>query len=124
LPEVAALYPRERIIRSFAEKRESNRLKAVTDFRYIPKLIESARGGQVERPLLEAAIKILIDDPAATPRSMFNGIGADAYAQHTLSRKVELLSEDLAALRTDGVLSIPLRAALTALREMIDRLLS
>lgn len=123
VPEVASLYSRETIIRNFAAKREANRLTAVTDFRDIPKLIESGKDGEVERPLIVAALKILIEDAEATPRTMFKGVGEKAYAQQALSRKVELLAEDLKEFRAEGALSAPLRNALKALRDTIDRLL-
>jgi ParB family transcriptional regulator, chromosome partitioning protein len=123
VPEVAALYPREKIIRSFAQKREANKLTAVTDFRDVGKLIDSEKSGQVTRPLIIAALKVLIEDPDATPRTMYRGVGEAGYEQHALSRKIELLSKDLAELAPSAALATPLREALRKLRDAIDRVL-
>jgi ParB/RepB/Spo0J family partition protein len=123
VPEIAAIYSRDRIIRRFAEKREAGKLTAVTDFRYVPKLIEAGNSGQVERALLVAALKTLIEDTAATPRNVFAGVGESAYEQLNMSRKVELLVEDLRQLPSRGPLAPPLRAALAALRDLLAALL-
>jgi ParB family chromosome partitioning protein len=123
LPEVARQYRPERIIRSFAAKREQNTLRAVTEFRDVGKLVKAADDDLVRRADVVNAVETLIDDVAATPSGVFDALAARAYEQQSAARKSELLQVTLDALNVEGELSASLRDSLLALEATIQRLL-
>jgi ParB/RepB/Spo0J family partition protein len=122
LPEIADEFTRETVIRQFAAKAESGSLRAVTDFRYVGRLIKAAQEELVPRAdVLEAARK-LISDPAASPQGVFEDVAALAFRQHTIQRKAELLIDDLSGLLSLGALSPALVDELKRLRDLIVEL--
>ena len=123
LPEIAEQHSREEIIRSFAEKREQETLRAVTEFRDVGKLVKAADDELVGRDEVVTAVERLIDDVEATPSTVFEELAASAYEQQSAARKAELLRDSLSALPRAGPLSSGLRESLEALRDTIDRLL-
>jgi ParB family chromosome partitioning protein len=123
LPEIAQRYPRDQIIRSFAEKREQDKLRAVTEFRDVGKLVKAADDDLVSRSDVVRAVGSLIDDVAATPSAIFNELAAMGFEQQSAARKAELLQATLDGLTVDGELSESLRDSLLALDGTIHRLL-
>jgi ParB family chromosome partitioning protein len=115
LPEVGGRYPREQIIRKFAEKRERGKLRAVTEFRDVGKLVKAAENDLVGRDDVIQAVTTLIDDVDATPSEVFREFAAGAYQ--------ELLRETLEEATIGAELSSGLREALEALKATIHRLL-
>jgi ParB family transcriptional regulator, chromosome partitioning protein len=123
LPEIAARYSRDQIIRSFAEKREQNELRAVTEFRDVGKLVKAADDDLVSRADIVRAVGTLIDDVAATPSAIFHDLAEIGFEQQSAARKAELLQATLESLQVTGTLATGLRDALLALEDTIHRLL-
>jgi ParB/RepB/Spo0J family partition protein len=123
LPEIGDRYPRDEIIRKFAEKREQGTLRAVTEFRDIGKLVKAADNDLVRREDVLRAVSTLIVDVDATPSRVFNEFAAGAYEQQSAARKAELLRETLDAVTITGEISAGFRTALEALQATIQRLL-
>jgi ParB family chromosome partitioning protein len=125
LPEVATRYSREQIIRSFAEKREQDKLRAVTEFRDVGKLVKAADDDVVRRDDVVRAVGILIENVEATPSVIFDDLAAIAYEQQSAARKAELLRETLEGLTLNGELSASLRESLldleTTIRGLLER---
>ncbi len=121
-PEVAKVYSRERMIREFVRKRELNKLTAVTDFRYVGRLIKSAEDGLVDRERIHDALVELIVRVDQNPRDVFNGLAARAYDQLSVGRKAELLIDDLRALDVEDF-GARFIENLRALRSAIDDIL-
>jgi ParB family transcriptional regulator, chromosome partitioning protein len=123
LPEIASEYPREQIIRSFAEKREQGTLRAVTEFRDVGRLIKAVDDDLVSRETVTEAVRTLIEDVEATPEGVFQGLAQRAYEQQGAARKADLLSQTLSELNPEGELSETLRDALAQLQSVIAELL-
>jgi ParB family transcriptional regulator, chromosome partitioning protein len=123
LPEISERYPRDQIIRKFAEKREQGTLRAVTEFRDVGKLVKAADDDLVAREDVVRAVSTLIEDVDATPSSVFDQLAAGAYEQQSAARKAELLRDTLNAVAVTSEMSAGLRAALEALQATIQRLL-
>jgi hypothetical protein len=123
LPEIGERYPRDQIIRKFAEKREQGTLRAVTEFRDVGKLVKAADDDLVGRDDVVRAVSSLIEDVDATPSRVFDELAAGAYEQQSAARKAELLRDTLDAVSVTGEMSAGLRAALEALQVTIQRLL-
>jgi ParB family chromosome partitioning protein len=123
VPEIAHEYTREQVIRKFAEKAESGTLDAVTDFRFVGKLLKAAEEHVLDRGVVVEAARSLVQDPGLSPKVVFDDVAAVAYRQYTVQRKLELLGEDLASLSRANKLSKGLVDRLKELRELIDRIL-
>jgi ParB family transcriptional regulator, chromosome partitioning protein len=122
LPEIADEFSRGEIIRQFAAKAEVGSLRAVTDFRFVPKLVKAADDDVVRRGAVVDAARTLIRDPGVSPQDIFDDVAAFAYRQQTIQRKAELLADDLRELLDLPALTPSLVAQLRELRSVIDRL--
>jgi ParB family chromosome partitioning protein len=123
LPEVAERFPRDEIIRRFANKAETGNLRAVTDFRFVSKLVKAADEAVVDRDVVIRATTDLITDVTASPRDVFEAVAAAGYRQQGLQRKTELLVQDLETYGDALPLSAGLRSRLEELRDVLGRLL-
>jgi ParB family chromosome partitioning protein len=125
LPEVAKDFPKETIIRRFAEKREKGTLRAVTDFRDVGKLVKAADDNLVSRATIVAATKELIEHVEENPKQVFNRLASRAYEQQAIARKAEILNDNLRSLSAgpNEELAEVLLKALHALRATIDNVL-
>lgn len=123
LPEVAERFPRDEIIRRFANKAETDNLRAVTDFRFVSKLVKAADDAVVDRDVVIRATIDLITDVTASPREVFEAVAAAGYRQQGLQRKTELLVQDLENYGDGLPLSAGLRSRLEELRDVLGRLL-
>ena len=124
LPEIAAEFTREEVIRKFAAKAERGSLRAVTDFRDVGKLIQAEETQLIDRATVVDAARELINNDAVSPKTVYDDIASFAYRQHTLSRKVQLLRGELEELEAEGsALSSDLRGQLLDLRAIIDGLI-
>lgn len=122
LPEIARRYSRDEVIRQFARKREVGALRSVTEFRLVGKLIKAAQADEMDRDALLGHVAELIENESLTPAALFEDVGSVAYQYRSLTRRIELLTEDLSALSGESQ-SEGLARALTVLREQIDRIL-
>lgn len=123
LPEMADRHPREDIIRQFARKAEEGTLPAVTDFRFVGKLVKAIDDDVVDRATVVRAAEKLIADVSVSPREIFQAVAADGYQQQNLQRKIELLSGELNEIRLDLGISEGLRTQLRSLRDKISYVL-
>ena len=123
LPEIAERFPREEIIRKFAEKREQGTLRAVTEFRDVGKLVKAVDDDLVSRETVTDAVARLITDVDATPTQVFDELASAAYEQQSVARKADLLREALDDLSDTHELSITLRHALERLSAAVRALL-
>jgi ParB family chromosome partitioning protein len=123
LPELSREFDKPTVIRQFARKAESGNLPAVTDFRFVSKLVKAADDEVVNRSAVVDAARRLITDEEAAPRAVFDSVAADAYKQQALQRKADVLEADLAGLVGGLRVSTGLRERLTSLRVAIDRIL-
>jgi ParB family transcriptional regulator, chromosome partitioning protein len=121
-PELAAKYPRPKIIRQFVKKREEGHLTAVTDFRFVGKLVSAAEKGAVGRAAIAGALERLIDDTALNPRQVYQDTAETALEQIALARKADLFIQSLDSLE-GARLSAALRRSLTKLRERLNDLI-
>jgi ParB family transcriptional regulator, chromosome partitioning protein len=122
LPEIANEFSRDEVIRQFAAKAEVGSLRAVTDFRLVPRLVKAADEDVVQRSVVLEAARELIRDPSASPQDVFDEIAALAYRQQTIQRKAELLAEDLRSLLDLPNLTPSLVDQLRSLRDLIDQI--
>lgn len=122
LPEVETRYSRERIIRQFAAKSEEQSLVAVTDFRYVGRLLKAMREGFVKRPTVIDAVSELIENIHVSPKDVFDDVAAFGYAQQQVDRRTEILIQELRGL-VGAPLSSGLRDRLEILRSIVDQLL-
>jgi ParB family transcriptional regulator, chromosome partitioning protein len=122
-PEILKSFNRDKIIREFVRKRELDKLTAVTDFRYVGRLIKSEQEGGVLRERVHDALVELIVRPDKNPRIAYEEVAKAAYEQLSVSRRTELLIRDLQTI-TDGELTDAFVTNLKRLRAEIDRLLS
>ena len=102
LPEIADEFSRDEIIRQFAAKAEQGSLRAVTDFRLVPRLVKAADEDVVQRDVVVDAARELDPGSDVSPQDVFDDVAALAYRQQTIQRKAELLSDDLR-----GLLDLP-----------------
>ena len=124
LPSVTSAFTRDQIIRSFAQKAEVGSLNAITDFRFVGKLAKAIDDDIVDRSIVERAAIALITDPHLSPKDVFDSVASEGYKQQTLQKKVDVLSDEIADWLPDAdSISIPLRAKLSNLRDVIDRVL-
>ena len=123
LPKIAKRFKRERIIRQFAAKAEEDTLVAVTDFRFVGRLMKAMSEGYVEREVVVESVGRLITDASLSPKELFDEVAAAGYRQHSIDRKAELLTMDLDSLIGDD-LADSLRSRLVGLRDAITRLLT
>lgn len=123
LPEVGQQHARDEIIRHFARKAETDNLRAVTDFRFVGKLVNAIDDDVVDRQTVIDATERLIRDETASPRDVFEAVAAEGYRQQGLQRKLELVVDELTGYVADLPLSQGLRQRLQELRRVIDRLL-
>lgn len=123
LSELAAEYSRPQIIRAFAKKAEQQSLSAVTDFRYVPKLIKAGEEGIVEHRVIVDATRQMIEDVNTSPKEVFNSLAATAYKGLSLQRKSDVLTDELREYVGSATLTDALRDRLCALRDLIDELL-
>lgn len=123
LPEVGKTFTRERIVRQFAAKAEEGSLIAVTDFRFVGRLIKAMTEGYMERQVIVESVYRLIEDTSLSPKYLFEEIAASGYKQHSIDRKAELLTAALDSL-IDEDLADTLRSRLETLRDAIARLLT
>jgi ParB family transcriptional regulator, chromosome partitioning protein len=121
-PEIAKTFSRDKMIREFVRKRELDKLRAVTDFRYVGRLIKSAKDEVVPRERIHDALVELIVRADVNPQDLFNEVAATAYEQLTVSRKTELLAVDLAHLEPTE-LGPGFVKNLQALKREIERIL-
>jgi ParB family chromosome partitioning protein len=122
LPEVGEEFTRDEIIRQFAAKAEVGSLRAVTDFRLVPRLVKAADEDIVQRSDVVDAARTLIREPNVSPQDVFDEVAALAYQQQTIQRKAELLADDLRGLLDLPNLTPSLIHQLRELGELIDRL--
>lgn len=123
LPEIRREYDRPKIIRQFARKAETGNLPAVTDFRFVGKLVSAVDDDLVDQEVVEAAARRLIEDETLSPREVFDSVAADAYRQQALQRKAELLEDELATLPSNLPVSSGLAERLAQLARVIERVL-
>lgn len=125
MPEIAERYPRDLVIRRFAEKRETGNLGAVTDFRQVGKLVKAVESGLVPREQGVEAAERLIERPDLGPAEVFDETAAGAYEQLDLARKAELLAAQLRVfLEGAPRVSEPLRASLQDLLAQLQNILA
>lgn len=122
LDELVSAYGRDRMIRQLAAKAEEGTLVAVTDFRYVGRLLKAYREGFVNRETTVSAVTKLIEDIQLSPKDLFDDIAADAYAQQQLDRRADLLAGELEAIKGMPLAS-SLRDRLERLRTLIVDLL-
>jgi ParB/RepB/Spo0J family partition protein len=124
LPEAVERYPRQRIIRQFARKREKKKLLNVTDFRYVGKLVKAADSDLIKREAVVEAARDLIKDVNANPQDVYEKVAAVAVGQQEVARRAELLVSALEGMPIRrGRLSAHLKRRLEDLRAEIDELL-
>ena len=128
LHEIADEFDRDQIIRQFASKAEVGSLTAVTDFRYVGRLVKAGDDDVVSRQSVVDAARELIADPGLSPREVFDRVAALGYRQQSIQRKAELLLSEIGELSStlatsDGRISQPLLDSLSQLRREIDRIL-
>ncbi|SMY02517.1 ParB/RepB/Spo0J family partition protein [Brevibacterium aurantiacum] len=124
LPEIMERYSRTQIIRAFAEKAEIGTLNAITDFRFVGKLVKAIDDDIVERHAVEKVATRLIEEPTLSPRAAFDSVASDGYLQQSLQRKSQVLSEDLLeAISSTTIISHVLRDNLLNLRNVINEAL-
>ena len=123
LPEIASEFAREQIIRGFAVKAEVGSLTAVTDFRFVGRLLKAMAEGYIEREVVNESVRRLVKDSALSPKEIFDEIAAGGYKQRSIDRKAELLTADLDVLSGQD-LADSLRGRLLGLRDAITRLLA
>lgn len=121
-PEIANTYSREKMIREFVRKREMKKLDAVTDYRYVGRIIKAAEDDVIPRDVVQNALVELIVRPEQNPRVVFDEVAARAYEQQAVGRKAELLADELAAMGED-VWPASVLEHLRELRREIDRIL-
>ncbi len=122
VPEAMADFERDFVFRQFAMKRENDTLVAVTDFRYVGRLVKAIDDELLTREEVNDAVRRLVLDVDVSPRDLFDEVAAEAYAQRSLARKAELLAADVSDLAGRS-LSHDLRQRLSALREVLDAFL-
>lgn len=122
-PDLAARYPRARIIRQFVKKREQGHLTAVTDFRSVGKLVTAAETGAVAKITIANALEYLINDPSSNPKAVYEEVAETALEQVQLARKADLFRRSLDQLSEAPRLSATLRRALTKLRDRLNDLI-
>jgi ParB family chromosome partitioning protein len=124
LPTVASDYSRTEIIRAFASKAEAGSMRAITDFRFVAKLVKAVDEDIVDKRIVEEATHRLITDSSLSPKDVFDSVAAEGYRQQTLQRKAQVLGDELIdALGATTPISQALRAQLVGLRQAIDRAL-
>jgi ParB family transcriptional regulator, chromosome partitioning protein len=121
-PEVGKTFSREKMIREFVRKRELDALQAVTDYRYVGRIIKAGEDDVIDRDTVHDALVELIVRADVNPRKLFDEIAARAYEQQTIGRKAELLAADLAEIET-GDWTAPFLEHLRELQKQIDRIL-
>ena len=123
LPEFAKETDRPTMIRQLVRKREEGTLKAVTDFRAIPKLFRTVDKGLLPEAEAEAVIREVVHDVSLNPATAIDELAHRAFEAQDVVRKSETLLESLSALKTlDGQAGV-VAPVLTKLRKEIDRLL-
>jgi ParB-like chromosome segregation protein Spo0J len=123
LPEVGEKFDRDTIIRQFARKREAKKLRAVTGFRDVGKLIKAAETDLVDRDVVVRAVVELIEQEELDPEDVYKRVAEFAFEQQALARKAVLFQRELESLRGAGTLSEDLRRALAEIRALLDDLL-
>lgn len=68
LPEIAAEFPRDRVIRQFAAKAEEQSLTAVTDFRYVGRLLKAMNEGYIDHEKAVQSIRLLVTSTELSPK--------------------------------------------------------
>jgi len=122
-PEIGRAYRRAHVIRQFARKREEGRLRAVTEFRDLSKLVKTVRANLVPRRKAIRALRRMIDDVDVTPSAVFEEIAAGAYRQQELSKKVSAITELLRGLDARAALDPSVKSALRRLLGELMRVL-
>ena len=123
LPGIAEDYPRARMIRQFAAKaEEEGTLVAVTDFRYVGRLLKAGRNGFADPAAVEDAVRSLVEHVYLSPKDVFDEVAAAGYAQHAVDRRAAILTIELEKL-VDTPLSSTLRERLFQLEGLIRDLL-
>jgi ParB/RepB/Spo0J family partition protein len=122
LPEIEERYPRAKIIRQFARKREEGSLTNVTEFRAVSKLAEAADSDLVDRRRIVEAAADLIENVELSPPEVYERVAAQAVHQKDLARSSERLIRGLESVE-DEELSQGLVERLEELRGWIDALL-
>ena len=122
LPGIAEDYPRARMIRQFAAKAEEGTLVAVTDFRYVGRLLKAGKNGFADSNAVEDAVRSLVEHVYLSPKDVFDEVAAAGYAQHAVDRRAEILIIELEKL-VDTPLSSTLRERLFQLEGLIRDLL-
>ena len=115
LPGIAEDYPRGRMIRQFAAKAEEDKLVAVTDFRYVGRLLKAGKNGFADPNVVEDSVRSLIEHVYLSPKDVFDEVAAAGYAQHAVDRRAEILTIELEKL-VDTPLSSTLRERLSSWR--------
>jgi ParB/RepB/Spo0J family partition protein len=123
LPELTREFDRDTIIRQFAKKAESGHLPAVTDFRFVGKLVSAGNDALIPREVVANAARRLVEDETVSPREVFESVAADAFKQQAIARKAELLSDDIDSLVAGLPVSEALRQQLEGLVEKIQTVL-
>lgn len=123
LPELAQKYGRDKIIRKFAEKRETGHLIGVTEFRYVGRLVKAADDEIAPRAVVLNAADRLISDVTLSPERVYAAVAAEGYRQQAVMRKAEVLADELDELLPGLAVSDALRSHLHRLRDVIDRVL-
>lgn len=123
LPELGVLHTRDEVIRSFAAKAETSNLRAVTDFRYVSKLVKAVGEDLVDRQTVVEAAQRLIEDVTASPREIYDAVAAEGYRRQGLQKKAEGLAEELGIYAAQSPLPPELRDRLLALKRVLDRVL-
>lgn len=123
VPEIVEQYTRAEVIRQFARKREEGSLRAITDFRDVGKLAAVAADGLVPRATIANATRQLIDDVRANPSDIYEKVAARAYEQKEIAKRVELLTDALAGIKSQGPLNKTLVTRLSALQKQIAAVL-
>lgn len=122
LPQIAERYDRPEMIRSFATKAEEGALTAVTDFRYVGRLMKALQENYVDEQQVVDAVASLIAKPFLSPKDVFDDVAAHGYAQQQLDRRAELFAKELIT-AAQSPLSSSLRERLETLRAVIDDML-
>jgi ParB/RepB/Spo0J family partition protein len=123
LPEIGDKFDRTTVIRQFAKKAEVGSLKAVTDFRFVGKLVKAADDEIVNRQSVVNAAEQLIKDENISPRDIFDTVAAEGYRQQAIQRKAQLLTDELGDLPQDLPISSALREQLLELQSRINTIL-
>lgn len=122
LPEIASEYSRDRMIRQFAAKAEERTLVAVTDFRYVGRLLRAMGDGFVERNATIQAVESLVENIRLSPKDVFDEVAAHGYAQRGIDRRTEILIKELVDLDRSPI-SSALRDRLEELQFVVSQLL-